>query len=106
MKTKILNKLYQGFVQLHILHHTKKSPVYGAWMMEELKGHGYNISPGTLYPLLNKMELSGLLVKENQIVKGKVRKYYSITPLGLDVFKDAGIKAAQLFHEIEGKKND
>jgi len=106
MKKKILQKLYHGFVQLHILHHTKQGPVYGAWMMEELKEHGYNIGPGTLYPLLNKMEHSGLLIKEKQTVCGKIRKYYSITPLGLEIFKDAGKKAAELFHEIEGKQND
>ena len=75
-------------------------------MMEELKEHGYNIGPGTLYPLLNKMEHSGLLIKEKQTVCGKIRKYYSITPLGLEIFKDAGKKAAELFHEIEGKQND
>jgi len=32
------------------------------------------------------------------------RKYYSITSLRLEVFKDAGERAAELFHEIEGKK--
>ena len=102
MKNNILQKLYHGFVQLHILHHTRQNPVYGTWMMEELKTHGYSIGPGTLYPLLNKMESGGLLEKKVQIVNGKIRKYYSITPLGLEIFKDAGEKAAQLFHEIEG----
>ncbi len=107
MKEKILQKLYHGFVQLHVLHHAKEDPVYGAWMMEELKHHGYNIGPGTLYPLLNKMDESGLLKKENKIVNGKIRKYYSITPLGIEIFKDAGNKAAELFHEIEAtSKND
>jgi len=106
MKKQILQKLYQGFVQLHILHHAKEAPVYGAWMMEEIKSHGYNIGPGTLYPLLNKMEQSGLLIKEEQIVSGKIRKYYSITPMGIEIFKDAGEKAAQLFLEIKGRKND
>lgn len=106
MKNKILQKLYHGFVQLHILHHTKKEPVYGSWMIEELKRHGYGIGPGTVYPLLKEMEQKGLLIKDNQIVNGKVRKYYSITPLGRAVFKDAGEKAAQLFHEIEGRPHD
>jgi len=46
------------------------------------------------------------LTKQKQIVSGKIRKYYSITSLGLEVFKDAGEKAAELFHDIEGKKND
>ncbi len=106
MKRKILQKLYQGFVQLHILYHTKEDRVYGVWMMDELKRHGYNIGPGTLYPLLNKMEQSGLLIKEKKVVKGKIRKYYSITQLGIEAFKDAEQKAAQLFHEIKGRQND
>ncbi len=104
MKDKILQKLYHGFVQLHVLHHAKEDPVYGAWMMDELKHHGYNIGPGTLYPMLNKMDESGLLKKENKIVNGKIRKYYSITDLGIEIFKDAGNKAAELFHEIKDEK--
>ncbi len=75
-------------------------------MMEELKRHGYNTGPGTLYPLLNKMEKNNMLVKKKKVVNGKVRKYYSITPIGIEVFKDAEEKAAKLFHEIEGGKND
>ncbi|MCP4160741.1 MAG: helix-turn-helix transcriptional regulator [Deltaproteobacteria bacterium] len=101
MKDKILQKLYQVFVQLHVLYHSKKKPVYGVWMMEELKEHGYNIGPGTLYPILNKMEKNGLLSKENRISGGKIRKYYSITDLGLEIFDDASKKASELFHEIE-----
>jgi len=101
MKAKILQRLYHGFVQLHILHHAKKEPVYGVWMMAELKTHGYEVSPGTLYPLLGDMTASGLLAKSEKNVNGKIRKYYAITPLGVDVFKAAGQKAAELFHEIE-----
>ncbi|CAD7842373.1 MAG: Transcriptional regulator, PadR family [Olavius algarvensis Delta 4 endosymbiont] len=101
MKTKVLQRLYRGFVQLHILHHAKKEPVYGVWMMAELKSHGYEVSPGTLYPLLGSMTASGLLEKTEKVVNGKIRKYYAITPLGNEVFKAAGKKAAELFHEIE-----
>jgi DNA-binding PadR family transcriptional regulator len=101
MKEKILQKLYLGFVQLHILYHSKKSPIYGVWMMEELKAHGYNVGPGTIYPILNRMAASGLLEKTRKNVNGKIRKYYTITRLGIEVFEDAGKKAAELFHEIE-----
>jgi len=101
VKEKILQKLYLGFVQLHILHHAGRNPVYGIWMMAELRAHGYNLGPGTIYPLLNKMADSGLLEKTSKNVNGKIRKYYSITRLGTEVFADAGKKAAELFHEIE-----
>jgi len=106
VKDKILHKLYHGFVQLHILHHAGEKPIYGTWMMDELTSHGYHIGPGTLYPLLKNMEKSGLLRKQDRLVNGRIRKYYAITPLGIEVFQDAAKKASQLFHEIEGSEND
>ena len=41
-----------GFIRLHILHHAAQEPLVGFWMIEELRRHGYEMSPGTIYPLL------------------------------------------------------
>lgn len=101
MQAQILRKFFLGFIQIHILHHAKKEPFYGAWMIEELEEHGYDMSPGTLYPLLHNMASSGLLEKEEKIVDGKVRKYYKITVLGTEVLAQARKKAHELFKEIK-----
>ncbi|MDD3172327.1 MAG: PadR family transcriptional regulator [Herbinix sp.] len=100
MQDKVLRKFFLGFIQIHILHHAKKEPFYGAWMIEELSEHGYDMSPGTLYPLLHNMETEGLLEKNNKIVDGKIRKYYTITELGNTVLFEAQKKAYELFKEI------
>lgn len=101
MQDKILRKFFLGFIQIHILHHAKKEPFYGAWMIEELSEHGYDMSPGTLYPLLHNMETSGLLEKEEKTIQGKIRKYYKITELGNEVLGEAQKKAYELFKEIK-----
>lgn len=101
MQDKIMRKLFLGFIQIHILHHAKKDPFYGVWMMDELREHGYDMSPGTLYPLLHSMETSGLIKKEEITVSGKIRKYYSITELGIVVLEEARRKAYELFKEIK-----
>ena len=101
MSDKLLRKLFLGFIQIHILHHAKKEPFYGVWMIEELSEHGYDMSPGTLYPLLHSMEADKLLEKEEKIVEGKVRKYYRITELGNTVLEEARKKAYELFKEIK-----
>lgn len=101
MQDKILRKFFLGFIQIHILHHAKKKPFYGVWMIEELKEHGYNMSPGTLYPLLHNMEDCNLLQKEEIAVEGKIRKYYTITELGNEVLEEARNKAYELFKEIK-----
>jgi PadR family transcriptional regulator PadR len=101
MQEQIMRKLFLGFIHIHILHHAKKEPFYGSWMIEELKEHGYEISAGTLYPILHNLQTNGALKVQERNVEGKIRKYYSITTIGEDVLKEARAKAYELFKEIK-----
>ncbi len=101
MQEPVLRKLFLAFIQVHILHHAKKEPIYGTWMMEELKRHGYEISAGTLYPIFHNLEKDDLLEVESRIVNGKVRKYYTITQKGILILRQAEEKIAELKGEIE-----
>lgn len=100
MEDKVLRKLFLGFIQIHILHHADEEPFYGSWMIGELSEHGYSVSPGTLYPLLHRMESDGLLEKHEELENGKIRKYYGMTAYGKEVLKEARKKAYELFDEI------
>lgn len=101
MHDNIIRKLFLGFIQIHILHHAKKEPFFGSWMIEELREHGYQMSPGTLYPILHNLEANGLLEKEERLVDKKIRKYYKITEKGIEVLNEARSKAYELFKEIK-----
>ncbi len=101
MQDKILRKLFLGFIHIHILHHAQKEPFYGAWMIEELKEHGYDMSTGTLYPPLHDMVSKGLLEKHEKKVDGRIRKYYAITSSGVEILEKARRKAYELFKEIK-----
>lgn len=101
MEDKVLRKLFLGFIHIHILHHANEHPIFGIWMLEELREHGYNISPGTLYPILHTMESDGLLIREDRNVEGKIRKYYTTTEKGNMVLNEARAKAYELFKEIK-----
>ncbi len=79
MKSAIIRNVALSFVRVHVLHHAAEEPVFGLAMIEELGRHGYELSPGTLYPILHGMEQSGLLTCEQEVVGGKVRKYYTAT---------------------------
>ena len=93
-----------GFVKVHVLHHAAQEPVYGLAMMEELRRHGYEVSPGTIYPVLHGLETDGYLAREERVVGGRVRKYYSITDDGRAALAEARIKIAELTHEVvEGR---
>ncbi len=70
-------------------------------MLEELHEHGYEMSAGTLYPILHRMEKDGLLNKSEVNVEGKIRKYYRATDKGVEVLEEARAKAYELFKEIK-----
>ncbi|MCV7073694.1 helix-turn-helix transcriptional regulator, partial [Mycobacterium rufum] len=62
-----MREFQRGAVRLHILHHAAVEGVHGAWLTEELARHGYDISPGTLYPTLHRLEADGLLTSQQQV---------------------------------------
>ena len=51
-------------------------------MIDELARHGYRLSPGTLYPMLHKMERDGYLTSRKERQGRTVRKLYAITAKG------------------------
>ena len=68
--------------------------------MEELGRHGYKLTPGTLYPILHELEEKGFLKSHTQIVQGKKRKYYEITPQGSKVIEEVKPKIRELVAEV------
>jgi len=96
----IFRDTFLGFVRVHVLHHAAKDRIYGLEMIEELHEHGYDLGPGTLYPILHGMEASGYLEAENAVVGGKRRKYYRATPAGKRVLKELRAKLRELTEEV------
>lgn len=101
LKNSLIRKMFLGFIEIHILYHASKEPIFGVGIMEELKRHGYKISPGSLYPILHSLEAAGLLNVEEKNIGGKIRKYYTATTDGLDLLKEATVKADELIREIK-----
>ena len=97
---KILRDVFLAFVRVHVLHHAARERIFGVEMMEELKRHGYDISPGTLYPLLHALEECRALVSSQEIVDGKIRKYYRITRSGNALLEELQTKIRILVEEV------
>ena len=92
--------LYAGLMRLHILHHAAEQVVCGVWVMEELRRHGYEISPGTLYPMLHGLERKGYLQSTKERVGKTMRRLYSITAEGESALSEAKVKVRELYGEI------
>ena len=96
----IERKFFLGFIRLHILHHANQEPLFGLWMIDEFRRHGYNISPGTIYPILHNLEEDGFLKSSKKNVNGKIRKYYTITKSGQRILQEGSEKAQELLREL------
>jgi len=84
-----LSKFKKGAIIVHILYHAKKEAIYGAWLKEELRKHGTN---------------SGYLNVNEQIINGKIRKYYSITKKGEKHFQKIKQYLKELYNEVMEEK--
>ena len=52
-------EFFLGFIKIHLLYHASKEAIFGVAITEELARHGYDLSPGTLYPVLHRLEKAG-----------------------------------------------
>ena len=95
-----VREFLRGAVRLHILHHTAVGEVHGAWMAEELAHHGHQISPGTLYPTLHRMEQDGLLTSRHVVVNGRSRRVYRATTSGRKSLRDMKRVLRELADEV------
>lgn len=76
-------QMRKGILEYGILLVIARGEVYTSDLIEELKNAKIIVVEGTLYPLLNRLQKSGLLDytwKESN--SGPPRKYYRLTPEG------------------------
>jgi DNA-binding PadR family transcriptional regulator len=96
---KPLQRVLAGFIRMHVLHHAAEGNLCGNWMIEELRNHGYNISAGTLYPMLRTMEKDGWISGRADGSRTR-RRLYRITPKGRVALKEVRARLRELFREV------
>jgi DNA-binding PadR family transcriptional regulator len=95
--------LLAGLIRLHILHHAAEDEFFGNWMIEELRGHGYRIGPGTLYPMLHALERRGYLKSRSEGPGRRARRHYRATAKGNAALAEIRGRVRELFKELVEK---
>jgi PadR family transcriptional regulator PadR len=100
--TKALQReVLLGLWEIHILHPAAQRPVIGQWMNRELRRHGYEISPGTIYPFLARLEMREWLKCKNDLNRGlKDKKDYSLTEKGRGALTVLKTQVGELYREV------
>ena len=96
----VLREFRTGAMRLRVLHHAADTPVHGAWLAEELAARGHRVSPGTLYPLLHRMQEAGLLKSTTTVEGGRRLRLYRTTKRGKRLLADCRAVVAELAGEL------
>lgn len=97
----VFREVTLAFWKVHILHHAAKEPVYGQWIINELRRHGYELKTGTLYPLLRRMESNGWLAALRDPAGGpRGRVNYRLTKAGREVLACLREQTRELHTEL------
>jgi DNA-binding PadR family transcriptional regulator len=103
LKKELAREILLSFWKVHILHHAAEASVVGQWMLEELRRHGYQVSPGTLYPVLKRLEARGWLRCRVDPAGGKrARREYFLTARGRRALELVKVYLAELRDEVDG----
>ena len=85
----IPSQMLKGTLESCILKVISRKETYGYEISEKLKAYGFSdISEGTIYPMLLRLEKKGLIAAEyRESPVGPKRKYFTITPAGIGEFQ-------------------
>ncbi|KAF0091998.1 MAG: PadR-like family transcriptional regulator [Fusobacteria bacterium] len=83
----LLQELRRGNIILSVLSQLTE-PQYGYSLVVLLEEKGISIEPGTLYPLLRRLEKQEILESNWDTDTSKPRKYYRLSENGKLIYKD------------------
>ncbi len=82
----LVMELRRGAVILGVLSRLSEAQ-YGYSLMQTLEAKGFQVEPGTLYPLLRRLEKQGLLKSSWDTSESRPRKYYRLNAKGERVYE-------------------
>ena len=80
-------QLKRGLLDICVLAAIKDEDSYGYRIIKDMKPY-IELSESTLYTILKRLELAGLLTVRTAEHGGRLRKYYHITKAGLGRIED------------------
>jgi PadR family transcriptional regulator, regulatory protein PadR len=106
---KLMQELRRGTITIGVLSQLSE-PQYGYSLVTMLGNKGINIEPGTLYPLLRRLEKQGLLESKWDTNESRPRKFYLLSKTGKEVYDllvmEWNTIVQSLNHVIENKGDE
>lgn len=100
MLTAADREIRLGIWKIHILFHAAQRDVWGTWLLDELAEHGHQLSPGTLYPALARMERNGWLERKGNATHAHARHVFRTTAEGGRLLQTLRRELTVLYEEV------
>ena len=100
-------QLKRGLLDVCVLAAIKNEDSYGYKIIKDLKSC-IELSESTLYTILKRLELAGMLSVRSVEHEGRLRKYYHITKKGLrriEEFKDEWKEVISIYQFVMKESN-
>lgn len=95
--------ILRGVLDLCLLALLEDRPVYGYELSQRLAEQGLLMSGGSTYPLLARLERTGLVSTEMlRSGSGPPRKYYSMTHAGHEVLREGAAEWSSISRAVTG----
>ena len=96
----LLHELRRGTIIISVLSQLSE-PQYGYSLVAKLEEKGVAIDPGTLYPLLRRLEKQNLLESQWDTNEARPRKYYSLSETGKQVYRQLCVEWRNMVQSME-----
>ena len=98
---KLMQELRRGTITIGVLSQLSE-PQYGYSLVAKLEEKDFHIEPGTLYPLLRRLEKQGLLESMWDTNETRPRKYYVLSEMGKEVYQLLIIEWNNIVQSVNG----
>lgn len=101
-------QLKRGLLDVCVLAAIKNEASYGYKIIKDMKPY-IEMSESTLYTILKRLEVSGMLTVKTVEHGGRLRKYYHITHMGLqriEAFKDEWKEIMSIYEFVTKEEDD
>lgn len=94
-------QMRKGVLELCILSILSQGDAYPTEIIDKLKETKLVVVEGTLYPLLTRLKNTGLLTyRWEESTSGPPRKYYKLTEIGTQYFKELQLSWEELVNAV------
>lgn len=95
------SQMRKGMLEFCVLLILRNRAAYASELISALKEAQLIVVEGTLYPLLTRLKNDGLLSYEwQESTAGPPRKYYAITPLGLQFLEQLSLSWQEMTNTV------